>query len=122
MYIHFYGDYTYETETELSNFLSTVLRGQNFQREFPYGRWNNRQQTFKIISTISVCGNNIKKSGNIYRNTGKNKCHRENCMLTYQKIDIIFIDKLFINQLYPNLLNTNIHYHHLGYWSSYYKW
>ena len=107
-----YGDYTYETETELSNFLSTEACGQNFQREFPYGRWNNRSTNLKLFPIISVCGNNIKKSGNIYRNTKTNATERIVCLLI-KKIDIIFIDKLFINQLYPNLLNTNIHYHHL---------
>ena len=72
-----YGDYTYETETELSNFLSTEACGQNFQREFPYGRWNNRSTNLKLFPIISVCGNNIKKSGNIYRNTAKQMPQRE---------------------------------------------
>ena len=64
-----YGDHTYETETEKSNFLTTQACGKNFQREFPYGRWNNKTSNFKLFPVISVCGNNVKQSGNIYKNT-----------------------------------------------------
>jgi hypothetical protein len=72
-----YGDYTYETETELSNFLTTQACGKNFQREFPYGRWNNKTSNFKLFPVISVCGNNVKQSGNIYKNTTHNMTKKE---------------------------------------------